>query len=241
MDEAFSRTAIVLGPDALPILRRSHVAVVGLGGVGGGVVEGLARAGVGKLTLVDQDTLSPTNLNRQLLATHATLGLPKAEAAAQRTLDIAPQCSVDPMVWRYTAEEREVFFSRGFDYIVDAIDLVSCKLDLIETALNRHIPIISALGTGNKLDATAFQIADISQTHGCHLARIIRKELRQRGILHHKVLFSPEEPLVSQLSDEAPPPGRRAVPGSVPWVPTCAGLILAGEVVLDLIHFPRKK
>lgn len=241
MDEAFSRTAIVLGEDALSTLRRAHVAVVGLGGVGGGVVEGLARTGVGKLTLVDQDVLGPTNLNRQLLATHATLGLSKAEAAARRALDIDPRCVVNPMHWRYTAQDKELFFSQGFDYIVDAIDLVACKLDLIETALSRNIPIISALGTGNKVDATAFQVADIAKTHGCHLARIIRKELRRRGILHHKVLFSPEEPLVSQLSDEAPPPGRRAVPGSVPWVPTCAGLILAGEVVMDLIGFHREK
>lgn len=241
MDEAFSRTAIVLGDTALPILQRAHVAVVGLGGVGGGVVEGLARAGVGKLTLVDQDTLSPSNLNRQLLATQSTLGLPKAEAAARRVLDISPHCRAVPMVWRYTAQEREVFFSQSFDYIVDAIDLVSCKLDLIETALARSIPIISALGTGNKVDATAFQITDISKTHGCPLARIIRKELRSRGILHHKVLFSPEEPLVARPSDESPPPGRRAVPGSVPWVPTCAGLILAGQVVMDLIHFHREK
>lgn len=234
MNEAFSRTAIVLGDPAMERLERAHVAVLGLGGVGGYVVEALARSGVGELTLVDQDEIGPTNLNRQLLSTVDTLGLPKAQAAAQRVKSINPECVVHPMVWRYTPESREEFFATRYDYIVDAIDLVSCKLDLIQTALERGVPIISALGTGDKVDATQFQVADISKTSGCHLARIIRKELRRRGIRHHKVVFSPELPRSVQSADEAPPPGRRSIPGSVAWVPGCAGLILAGAVVMDL-------
>lgn len=234
MNEAFSRTAIVLGDPAMERLARAHVAVLGLGGVGGYVVEALARSGVGELTLVDQDEIGPTNLNRQLLSTMDTLGLPKAQAAAQRVKSINPECVVHPMVWRYTPESREEFFATRYDYIVDAIDLVSCKLDLIQTALERGVPIISALGTGDKVDATQFQVADISKTSGCHLARIIRKELRRRGIRHHKVVFSPELPRSVQSADEAPPPGRRSIPGSVAWVPGCAGLILAGAVVMDL-------
>ncbi len=242
MEEPFSRTEIVLGSPAMEALRRAHVAVLGLGGVGGYVVEGLARSGVGELTLVDQDEVGLTNLNRQLLATVDTLGIPKALAAQARVRSISPSCVTHPMVWRYTPDVREEFFSRGpYDYIVDAIDLVSCKLDLIETALGRGIPILSALGTGNKVDATRFRIADISKTEGCHLARIIRKELRRRGILHHKVLFSPELPQAAQEPDEAPPPGRRSIPGSVAWVPGCAGLILAGEVVMDLCAAPRPR
>lgn len=234
MNEAFSRTAIVLGDPAMERLARAHVAVLGLGGVGGYVVEALARSGVGELTLVDQDEIGPTNLNRQLLSTVDTLGLPKAQAAAQRVKSISPECVVHPMVWRYTPESREEFFATRYDYIVDAIDLVSCKLDLIQTALERGVPIISALGTGDKVDATQFQVADISKTSGCHLARIIRKELRRRGIRHHKVVFSPELPRCVQAAGEAPPPGRRSIPGSVAWVPGCAGLILAGVVVMDL-------
>ncbi len=235
MNEAFSRTALVLGDEGMEKLRRSHVAVVGLGGVGGYAVEALARSGVGELTLVDQDVLGVSNLNRQILATVRTVGMSKAEAAAQRVRSISPDCAVHPMTWRYTAEDRETFFAGRYDYIVDCIDLVSCKLDLVETALSRGIPIISALGTGNKVDPTQFRVADISKTEGCHLARIIRKELRARGILHHKVVFSPELPRTAQDADEAPPPGRRSIPGSVAWVPGCAGLILGGQVVMDLI------
>ena len=235
MNDAFSRTALVLGDEAMEKLARSHVAVLGLGGVGGYAVEALARSGVGELTLIDQDEVGESNLNRQLLATVDTLGLPKAEAAARRVLSINPNCTVHPMVWRYEAETREEFFATRYDYIIDCIDLVSCKLDLIQTALERGIPIISALGTGNKVDPSQFRVADISKTQGCHLARIIRKELGHRGIRHHKVVFSPELPRTAQDADEAPPPGRRCVPGSVAWVPGCAGLILGGQVVMDLI------
>lgn len=238
MDEAYLRTEMLLGSPAMERLARSHVAVVGLGGVGSWCAEALARSGVGKLTLVDCDEVGRSNLNRQLVATLATLGQPKAEAMAARVAQVAPVCKVNPLVYRYTPEEREIFFGGGYDFIVDAIDLVSCKLDLIETALDRGIPIVSALGTGNKLDPTRFQITDISKTQGCPLARVVRKELRNRGILHHRVLWSDEEPIAPQGGEE-PPPGRRSVPGSVAWVPSCAGLMLAGDVVLALTKTER--
>lgn len=234
MEDIFLRTEMLLGRDAMNTLANSHVAVLGLGGVGSWCAEALARSGIGHLTVVDCDTVSTTNLNRQLVATASTINLPKAQTMAERIAQVIPSCKVSPLVLRYTSETREEFFSTNYDYIIDAIDLVSCKLDLIETALKRNIPIISALGTGNKLDPKQFQITDISKTKGCPLARIIRKELRERGITHHRVLWSEETPLTPQNS-ETPPPGRHSVPGSVAWVPSCAGFMLAGDVVLSLI------
>jgi len=233
MREQFIRVEMLLGRGAVDKLLSSHVVVLGLGGVGSWCAEALARSGVGALTLLDQDEVSLSNINRQAEALHSTLGQPKAEAMAARVRDINPDCRVTPVIGRYSAETREDFFSVRYDYIVDAIDLVSCKLDLIETAKNRGVPIISALGTGNKLDSSAFQVADISKTIGCPLARIIRKELRYRGITHHKVVYSPELPSPPDQC-ETPPPGRRSVPASVPWVPAAAGLLLAGTVVKDL-------
>ena len=234
MNQRFIRTEMMLGSDAMDKLRGSHVAVFGLGGVGSYAVEALARSGVGELTLVDQDTLSTSNINRQLFALTSTVGLPKAEAAAQRCRDINPDVIVHPVCATYDAQHREDFFQTHYDYIVDAIDLVSCKLDLIEQAQTRGIPILSALGTGNKLDPSLLRITDISKTSGCPLARVMRKELRARNIHHLKVVFSPEEP-AETLQLEAPPPGRRSVPASVAWVPSCAGLMMAGAVVQDLI------
>ncbi|MBQ1351926.1 MAG: tRNA threonylcarbamoyladenosine dehydratase [Oscillospiraceae bacterium] len=231
---AFLRTEMILGAQAMERLQASHVIVFGLGGVGGYVAEGLARSGVGKLTLVDHDTIGITNLNRQIGALHSTLGKQKAEVTAQRVLDINPACQVYPRVEFYDADSRERFFGdTTYDYIVDAIDLVSCKLDLIETALAHGIPMISSMGTGNKLDASGFRVADIAETSGCPLARIVRKELRKRGIFHHKVVYSPELPMPTEQK-EAPPPGRRSVPASVAWVPACAGLMIAGAVITDL-------
>ena len=233
MDEIFLRTEMLLGPQAMERLAAAHVAVFGLGGVGSWCAEALARSGVGALTLVDHDEVGPTNLNRQVEATRSTLGLPKAMAMADRIRDINPACRLTQRAEKYEADRRESFFAVRYDYIVDCIDLVSCKLDLIQTALERDVPIISALGTGNKLDPSRFRITDLSKTEGGPLARVVRKELRARGILHHRVLWSPEEPRVP-LQQEAPPPGRRSVPGSVAWVPPVAGLMLAGDVVLSL-------
>lgn len=235
MEEAFLRTEMLLGQAAMEKLVKSHVAVLGLGGVGSWCVEALARSGVGELTLVDCDEVSVSNLNRQLEATVATVGRSKPEAMSERVAQVAPKCNVHPLFYRYTAADRDVFFAGDYDYIVDAIDTVSAKLDLIQTAIERGIPIISALGTGNKLDPTQFQITDISKTMGCPLARVVRKELRERGIRHHRVLWSAEEPKTPEQR-EAPPPGRRSVPGSVAWVPSCAGLMLAGDVVMSLIQ-----
>ncbi len=236
MNDQFIRTEMLLGEDGMKKLSESHVAVFGLGGVGSWCAEALARSGVGTLTLVDDDMVSPTNINRQVQATYSSIGQPKAIAMSVRLRDINPNCKCIPKCFRYSAAGRDDFFPADYDYIVDAIDLVSCKLDLIETAIKEEIPIISALGTGNKLDATQFQITDISKTSGCALARIIRKELRARGINHHKVVFSPELAAeTTQPENETPPPGRRSVPASAPWVPPVAGFLLAQAVITDLV------
>ena len=235
MDQQFIRTEMLLGAEALERLQSSHVAVFGLGGVGGWCAEALCRTGIGELTLVDQDTLAESNLNRQAAALHSTIGMEKAEATARRLADISPACILHPMTARYEADNRELFFSRKYDYIVDAIDLVSCKLDLIQTAHERNIPIISALGTGNKVHAELLRVSDISKTEGCALARVVRKELRVRGITHHKVVFSPELARPTYDFGEEPTPGRRSVPASIMWVPAAAGLLMASAVVEDLI------
>ena len=226
---------MLLGADAMARLRRCHVIVFGLGGVGSYAAECLARSGVGELTLVDQDTISVTNINRQLYALRSTVGQPKAEVAARRCADIDPELRVHPICATYDAAHRDRFFSTHYDYIVDAIDLVSCKLDLIQQARLRGIPILSALGTGNKLDPTLLQVTDISKTSGCPLARVMRRELRARDIRRLKVVYSPEEPAETQQL-EAPPPGRRSVPASVAWVPATAGLLMGSVVVRDLLN-----
>lgn len=235
MNERFLRTEMIVGAPALGKLRRSHVAVFGLGGVGSYAAECLARSGVGTLTLVDQDTVSVSNINRQLCALTSTVGQYKAEVVADRVRDINPDAVVYPICATYDAAHREEFFTRPFDYILDCIDLVSCKLDLIQQARERRIPILTALGTGNKLRPELLTITDIAKTSGCPLARVMRKELRGRGIHHLKVAFSPEQPGQTQQL-ETPPPGRRSVPASVSWVPPVAGLLMAGTVVQDLLN-----
>ena len=203
--------------------------------MGSYAAECLARSGVGELTLVDQDTISVTNINRQLYALRSTVGQSKAEVAARRCADIDPELRVHPICATYDAAHRDRFFSTHYNYIVDAIDLVSCKLDLIEQARLRRIPILTALGTGNKLDPTLLQVTDISKTSGCPLARVMRRELRARDIRRLKVVYSPEEPAETQQL-EAPPPGRRSVPASVAWVPATAGLLMGSVVIRDLLH-----
>ena len=232
MSERFLRTEMLLGRAAMEKLAASHVCVVGLGGVGSWAAEALARSGVGELTLVDQDVCGESNINRQLAALSSTVGQEKAAVMARRVLDINPDCAVHPLVGWYSREDRERFFG-SYDYLVDAIDLVSCKVDLISQALERGIPIASALGTGNKLDPTRLEVTDLSRTRGCPLARVMRRELGRLGIKHLKVVYSPEEPRPC-AQPEAPPPGRRSVPGSVPWVPSAAGLLLGGAVVMEL-------
>lgn len=236
MENQFLRNEMLWGETGQRRLAKAHVILFGLGGVGSYVAECLARAGVGELTIVDSDVVSLTNLNRQLEALHSTVGQPKTEAVAARLKDINPGLKLHPIHALYDAAHREQFFPDGcrYDYIVDAIDLVSCKLDLAETALRLGIPLVAALGTGNKLDPTQLQLADISKTYGCPLARVMRKELRNRGIQHLQVVFSPEEPApTTQL--ETPPPGRRNVPASNPWVPATAGLLLGSAVVRQLL------
>lgn len=237
MDERFIRNEMLWGPAAQARLTRAHVLVLGLGGVGSYVVECLARAGIGELTVVDSDVISLSNLNRQLLALSSTVGLPKAQAAAARIQEINPSAVVHPIQGTYDAQHRNLCFPDGrrYDYIVDAIDLVSCKIDLALTARRLEIPLIMALGTGNKLDPAQLRLADLSETFGCPLARVMRKELRARGITHQTVVFSPEAPIAA-AQPETPPPGRRSVPASNPWVPATAGLLLGSAVVRALIE-----
>ena len=239
MNGRFLRSEMLLGEAAMERLAQSHVCVVGLGGVGGFAVEALARSGVGELTLVDQDVYALSNLNRQIGALQSTLGQSKAEVLAARVRDIHPGCTVHPVTGTYCAQDRERFFG-PYDYLVDAIDLVSCKVDLICTALERGIPVISALGTGNKLDASRLEVTDLSKTKGCPLARVMRRELGRRNIRHLKVVYSSEEPCPCD-QPETPPPGRRSVPGSLIWVPGAAGLMLGGAVVMDLIKEEREQ
>lgn len=237
MRQQFLRNEMLWGAEGQERLAAAHVILFGLGGVGSYAAECLARAGIGTLTLVDSDTVSVTNLNRQLEALHSTIGLPKAHAVAERIRDINPEAVLHPIHGTYDAAHRESFFPDGcrYDYIVDAIDLVSCKLDLAETARRLGIPLIMALGTGNKSDPTLLRVADISETYGCPLARVMRKELRKRGILRQRVVFSPEEPS-SPRQLENPPPGRRSVPASNPWLPASAGLLLGSVAVRDILN-----
>lgn len=236
MDERFLRNEMLWGREGQERLARSHVILFGLGGVGSYTAECLARSGIGELTIVDSDTVAVSNINRQLEALTSTVGLPKAQAVAQRLRDINPEIRLHPVHGLYDAAHRDDFFPEGcrYDYIVDAIDLVSCKLDLAETSRRLEIPLIMALGTGNKLDPEQLRLADISETYGCPLARVMRKELRRRNITRQRVVFSPEEPRPTTQS-EAPPPGRRSVPASNPWVPATAGLLLGSAVVRDIL------
>ena len=236
--DPLSRSALLLGADGMQKLRAAKVAVFGLGGVGGYVVEALARSGIGALELVDHDTVSVTNLNRQLLATRSTVGMAKAEVAKARVLDIDPEISVSARTEFFGPNTAQNFDFSHYSYVVDAIDTVTGKLALVTAAQAAGTPIISCMGTGNKVDPTRFRIADISKTSVCPLARIMRKECARRGIRHLKVLYSTEDPLSpapDAVSMEELPEGRRALPGSVAFVPSVAGLIIAGEVIKDII------
>ncbi|MCI9553689.1 MAG: tRNA threonylcarbamoyladenosine dehydratase [Oscillibacter sp.] len=237
MLDQFSRTELLLGREGMERLARARVAVFGLGGVGGYVVEALARSGVGALDLVDSDRLSLTNLNRQLLATHETLGRYKADVARERVLDINPEAAVK--VWKvfYGPDTAGDFDFTQYTYVVDAIDTVTGKLALIEQARTAGTRIISCMGAGNKLDPAAFRVADIYETSVCPLARVMRKELKRRGIRRLKVVYSqepPHEPEGALYQESLEGEVRRQVPGSSAFVPAAAGLILAGEVVRDL-------
>lgn len=238
MPDQFSRTELLFGREAMEKLAAARVAVFGVGGVGGYAVEALARSGVGALDLIDSDTISLTNINRQLLATHDSIGKSKVEVARQRVLSINPACTVTTHQVFYLPETEAQFDFTRYDYIIDAIDTVSGKLALIVNAQKAGTPIICSMGAGNKLDPTAFRVADIYETSADALARVIRKECRKRGIAHLKVVYSQEEarrPLTeAQLSLCPPGTTRKDVPGSTAFVPSVAGLILAGEVIKDI-------
>ena len=228
----FSRTALMIGKEGLEKLKKSRVAVFGVGGVGGYVVEALARSGVGALELIDKDVVSVSNINRQIIALHSTVGRLKTEVAAERARDINPNIDVTVRNVFYLPETAGEFDFTTYDYVVDAIDTVSGKIALIEQAQKSGTPIISCMGAGNKLDATAFEVADISKTSVCPLARVMRRELKKRGIEHVKVVYSKEEPKESKAQDEE---SGKPIPASIAFVPSVAGLIIAGEVIKDLI------
>ena len=243
MLDPFSRTRLLLGPEAMEKLRQSRVAVFGVGGVGGYAVEALARSGIGALDLIDHDRVSLTNLNRQLHATLETIGQYKVDAAAARIKSINPACRVRPHPVFYLPETRDLFDFTQYDYVVDAIDTVKGKLALAEAAQAAGTPIISSMGAGNKLDPTAFRVADIYQTSVCPLARIMRTECRKRGIKKLKVVYSrelPVRPAGEIPADDRMGSSRRDIPGSTAFVPAAAGLIIAGEVVKDLCAAARK-
>ena len=239
MMNPYSRTEFLLGKAAMDKLKKAKVAVFGLGGVGGYVVEALARSGIGALDLVDHDTISQTNINRQILATADTVGMDKVAAAVSRVKAINPEIRVNGRKTFYLPETAGEFDFTEYDYVVDAIDTVTGKMMLIQAAEEACVPIISSMGTGNKLDPTAFRVGDISETTVCPLARIIRKECKKRGIRRLKVVYSTEDPIKTTLPPDDPawaelPEGRNALPGSVCFVPAVAGMIIAGEVIKDI-------
>ena len=255
MEDMFSRTELLIGKENIEKLQKSKVAVFGIGGVGSYVVEGLARAGIGNFILVDSDDVSISNLNRQIIATTKTIGKPKVEVAKDRILEINPNANVTTYKEFYMPDNR-VPFENDISYIVDAIDTVTAKIDLIEEAEKLKIPIISSMGTGNKLDPTKFEVTDIYKTSVCPLAKVMRKELRDRGIKKLKVVYSKEEPIKIKDRDnfekdrelyknEVEAEGNAEkknyisnshVPGSISFVPSVAGLIIAGEVIKDIIN-----
>ena len=238
----FSRTEMLIGKQNMERLQNARVAVFGVGGVGGYVVEALARSGVGTLDLIDNDTVALSNLNRQIIATHRTIGMYKVDAAKERVLDINPDAAVNTYRTFYLPETADQFDFTQYDYVVDAIDTVTGKLMLVEQARGAGVPIICSMGAGNKMEASAFEVADISRTSVCPLAKVMRRELKKRGIEHLKVVYSKEtamtplgEQEVTGGSEETKASSRRSMPGSMAFVPSAAGLIIAGEVVKDLI------
>ena len=249
----FSRTQLIYGPEAMERLKNSRVAVFGIGGVGGYTVEALVRSGIGALDLIDDDRVCITNINRQLMATRKTVGKYKVDVAAERIADINPDCEVRTYKTFYLPETKGEFDFTQYDYVVDAIDTVAGKLDLIVSARDAGTPVISSMGAGNKTDPSAFQVADIYETSVCPLARVMRRELKRRGIKRLKVVYSKEKPIrpledmsISCRAHCVCPPGtvrkctdRRDIPGSTAFVPSVVGLIIAGEVVNDLTRFER--
>jgi len=248
MSDIFSRTELLLGEEAMDILANSRVAVFGVGGVGGFTVEALARSGVGALDLIDDDKVCVTNINRQIIALGSTVGIYKVDAAAERIRDINPECKVTCHKMFYMPETADKLDFSLYDYIVDAIDTVTGKIEIIMQAQKAGVPVISSMGAGNKLDPTAFEVADIYKTSVCPLARAMRYQLKRRGIKKLKVVYSKEQPLVPQgealddgsgNTDMRTGTARRSTPGSTAFVPSVAGLIIGGEVIKDLIKLKK--
>jgi len=225
----FSRTALLLGNDAISRLSEARVAVFGVGGVGGFVCEALARSGVGSLDIVDNDVVSESNINRQIVALHSTVGLPKVDVMKSRILDINPSATVNARRCFFLPDNADEFRFEDYDYVIDCVDTVAAKISIIMKAKEAGVPVISAMGAGNKLDPTRFRVADIYDTNVCPLARVIRKEMRKRGVESLKVVYSEEVPVEHKAVSE-----EEGVPGSTAFVPSVAGLIIAGEVVKDL-------
>ncbi len=234
----FTRTQLLLGEEAMNKLQNARVAVFGIGGVGGYVCEALVRSGVGSFDLIDKDQVSLTNINRQIIATMKTVGRDKVDVMREHMLEINPEVEVRTYKTFFLPDTADDFPFAEYDYVVDAVDTVTAKIALIMKCQEMGVPVISSMGAGNKLDASAFCVTDIYKTTMCPLAKVMRKELKARGVKHLKVVYSPEKPIEtdqSLIAEEDKDPGRRSVPGSVAFVPSVAGLILAGEVVQDLI------
>lgn len=239
MLDEFSRSRLLFGADAMEKLKNAAVAVFGIGGVGSYAAESLARGGIGSLALFDGDVVCPTNINRQIVATRHTVGKPKVEVMRDRILEINPECRVEANRCFYTPENADRYALSGYAYLIDAVDTVSAKLELIVRAKKAGVPIISCMGAGNKLDPTRFEVADIYETSVCPLARVMRRELRARGVESLKVVYSREAPLARPPGAEPDDTDRRAVPGSASFVPPVAGMILAGEVIRDIAGIER--
>ena len=233
-EDWLQRTRLMLGNEAVEKLKHAHVALFGVGGVGGYCAEALIRAGIGRLTIVDNDDVDVTNINRQIIALHSTVGRPKTEVMAERLKDISPDADIIEKKLFFLPETADEFDFSEYDYVIDAIDTVKAKLELIESCIKCGTPVISAMGAGNKTDPSKFQVADISKTEMDPLAKVMRRELRARGINHLKVVYSKEKPLNTVVQGEDEKASRHA-PGSVAFVPPAAGLLLASEVVRDLI------
>ena len=233
MQNQFSRTELLIGKEGIDKLKKSKVVIFGLGGVGSYVLEGCVRAGIGNFILVDKDEVDITNLNRQIIATRKTIGKPKVEVAKERILEINPKANVE-IFQEFFMPETKGILDESIDYIIDAVDTVTAKVELVVRANRFNIPIISSMGTGNKLDPTRFEVTDIYKTTVCPLAKVMRKELKIRGIKKLKVLYSKEEPLKPGITEEQS--SKKQIPGSISYVPSVAGLIIAGEVIKDIIN-----
>lgn len=230
MENQFERTKMLLGEKAVEKLKKSRVAVFGIGGVGGHIAEALVRAGIGEIDVIDRDVVSVSNINRQIIALNSTVGLPKTEVFKKRALDINPDVKVNCHNVFFMPDTSDMFDFSKYDYVADAIDTVTGKIEIIMKAQEAGVKVISSMGTGNKLDPTLFEVTDIYKTSVCPLARVMRRELKNRGVKHLKVVYSKEEAIKTNITENG-----KAVPGSISFVPSVAGLIIAGEIIKDLI------